>query len=166
MLSPIYALLFGQNRGKLFPSLDLVEDQISITYKTYKTDNKADMQEIIDQKLAPGKNPVHTDSNIDLDFSCLRCFWPRWQSWSCNGPRYLWPKSWFAHLQEHYRTRKKVRNQANWSKCIRWAVFRSYHNLWYGKLTFTRRESKKQGSRDSIEEKNVQEILTQIEVKS
>ena len=48
MLAPVYELLFGKW------SLLLTEDQISITYKTYKTDEAADLQEIINQKLAPG----------------------------------------------------------------------------------------------------------------
>ena len=35
------------------PSLELTEDQVEITYKTYKSDDPDDMQAIIDQKLAP-----------------------------------------------------------------------------------------------------------------
>ena len=57
MLAPIYQLLFGQNNGGPFreqPSLELTEDQITISYKTYKTDNPSHMQEIVDQKLAAG----------------------------------------------------------------------------------------------------------------
>ena len=57
MLAPIYQLLFGKHDDELYSkrSLELTEDQIRITYKTYKADSHADMQEIIDQKLAPGK---------------------------------------------------------------------------------------------------------------
>ena len=57
MLAPIYQLLFGENNGGLLddePSLELTEDQIAISYKTYKSHNPADMQEIVDQKLAAG----------------------------------------------------------------------------------------------------------------
>ena len=53
MLAPVYELLFG----KYQPSLELSEDQISISYKTYKSDNADDMQCIIDQKLTPGMIP-------------------------------------------------------------------------------------------------------------
>ena len=35
------------------PSLELTEDQVEITYKTYISDDPDDMQAIIDQKLAP-----------------------------------------------------------------------------------------------------------------
>ena len=52
MLAPVYQLLF---RG-FHNSLCLSEDQITIGYKTYKADNQSDMQKIIDQQLAPGKN--------------------------------------------------------------------------------------------------------------
>ena len=48
LLAPIYRLLFGFY-------LDLTEDQVKISYKTYKAENQADMMEIIDQQLAPGK---------------------------------------------------------------------------------------------------------------
>ena len=56
MLAPIYQLLFGEHTdyNENYKSLELTEDQISITYKTYKTDEPAEMQEIIDQKLTPG----------------------------------------------------------------------------------------------------------------
>ena len=53
MLAPVYKLFFGQNK-EWIQSLELTEDQISITYKTYKTNKAADLQEIINQKLAPG----------------------------------------------------------------------------------------------------------------
>ena len=52
MLEPIYNLLF---RNSYLYSLILTEDQVTISYKTYKSDNQSDMQEIIDQKLAPGE---------------------------------------------------------------------------------------------------------------
>ena len=50
MLAPIYKLLFGDS----YYTLCLTEDQVTISYKTYKADNQADMQKIIDQQLAPG----------------------------------------------------------------------------------------------------------------
>ena len=55
MLAPIYQLLFGTHYGSTDASLELTEDQITITYKTYKSDNDADLQQIVDQKLAAGK---------------------------------------------------------------------------------------------------------------
>ena len=54
MLAPIYQLLFGEHQGWHTTSLELTEDQIAISYKTYKSHNPADMQEIVDQKLAAG----------------------------------------------------------------------------------------------------------------
>ena len=48
MLYPIYELLFDEDY------LDLTEDQITISYTTYKSVDEADMQEIFDHKLAPG----------------------------------------------------------------------------------------------------------------
>ena len=59
MLAPIYKLLFGKHKhyigvGEYVQSLELTEDQIAISYKTYKSHNPADMQEIVDQKLAAG----------------------------------------------------------------------------------------------------------------
>ena len=53
MLAPIYNLLFGENKNDR-PSLELTEDQIAISYKTYQSDNADDMQEIIEEKLTPG----------------------------------------------------------------------------------------------------------------
>ena len=53
MLYPIYQLLFGKMAWR-DPVLKLTENQIAISYKTYKSDNADDMQAIIDQKLAPG----------------------------------------------------------------------------------------------------------------
>ena len=50
MLAPVYKLLFGED------SLALTENQVVISYKTYKANNRADMQEIVDNKLAPGDN--------------------------------------------------------------------------------------------------------------
>ena len=55
MLAPIYRLLFKKHQ-KTWPTLELTEDQITISYKTYKADKKSDMQEIFDRKLAPGEN--------------------------------------------------------------------------------------------------------------
>ena len=55
MLEPIYRLLFGIDKAtnkKKF--LALTQDQIKISYKTYKSDDSADMQAILDQKLTPG----------------------------------------------------------------------------------------------------------------
>ena len=51
MLAPIYELLFDGWSN----SLVLTEDQVTISYKTYKADDESDMQEIIDQNLAPGE---------------------------------------------------------------------------------------------------------------
>ena len=45
MLYPVYELLFDKDY------LALTEDEIAISYKTYKSD---DMQAIIDEKLTPG----------------------------------------------------------------------------------------------------------------
>ena len=50
MLSPVYGLLFFYIEDLL-----LSEDQVTISYKTYKADDESDMQEIIDKKLAPGE---------------------------------------------------------------------------------------------------------------
>ena len=47
MIFPIYQLLCGD-------FLALTEDQIAISYKTYKSDFPDDMQAIIDGKLTPG----------------------------------------------------------------------------------------------------------------
>ena len=49
MLFPIYCLLFNAKY------LSLPHQQVSIFYKTYRSDDQAEMQAIIDQKLAPGK---------------------------------------------------------------------------------------------------------------
>ena len=53
MMYPIYQVLFGVDYPDV-PSLELAEDQIVITYKTYKSDNADDMQAIIDGRLTPG----------------------------------------------------------------------------------------------------------------
>ena len=53
MLAPIYYLLFGENES-LGPSLELTEDQVALSYKTYKSDDANAMQAVIDQKLTPG----------------------------------------------------------------------------------------------------------------
>ena len=50
MLAPIYELLFN----KTYDSLLLNQDQVKISYKTYKTEESNEMQEIVDQQLAPG----------------------------------------------------------------------------------------------------------------
>ena len=55
MLAPIYQLLFGENELRHWmKTLELVEDQVSIFYKTYRSDNQVDMQAIVDQQLTPG----------------------------------------------------------------------------------------------------------------
>ena len=58
MLYPIYDLLFGEKENDKGdwrrPFLELTEDQIAISYKTYKTDDPNDMQAITDGNLAPG----------------------------------------------------------------------------------------------------------------
>ena len=48
MLQPVYELLFDGHR------LVLTEDQVAISYKTYKTSDEKDRQSVVDQKLAPG----------------------------------------------------------------------------------------------------------------
>ena len=58
MLAPIYQLLFGEHNGPFWdpkPSLELTEDQVSISYKTYKSDKLDDMRAIVNGKLTPGK---------------------------------------------------------------------------------------------------------------
>ena len=54
MLKPIYQLLFGQDYESNY-YLALARDQVKISYKSYKSDNLADMQTIFDQKLTPGR---------------------------------------------------------------------------------------------------------------
>ena len=55
MLAPIYELLFAENKSHdREPSLELVEEQVVINYKTYKSDNADDMQAIVSEKLTPG----------------------------------------------------------------------------------------------------------------
>ena len=57
MLAPVYQLLFGEN-GKEYwedPSLVLIEDQITINYKTYSSDKPSDMKKIAKNRLAPGE---------------------------------------------------------------------------------------------------------------
>ena len=84
MLAPVYQLLFASNDSKYpwakKPSLELTEDQIIISYKTYKTDNQSDMQKIIDEKLSPGENNFLIRNLI---ISCK--YWPG-SGISCNGP--------------------------------------------------------------------------------
>ena len=57
MLAPVYQLLFGKHMTFVNPepSLELTEDQIAISYKTYKSNKADDRQAIVDGKLAPGK---------------------------------------------------------------------------------------------------------------
>ena len=50
MLAPIDQLLFRNYSS----SLKLTEDQIAISYKTYKLNNADDRQEIVDERLTPG----------------------------------------------------------------------------------------------------------------
>ena len=58
MLAPVYQLLFGENELRHWmKTLELVENQVTVFYKTYKTNNRDDMRAIVDQKLAPGKLP-------------------------------------------------------------------------------------------------------------
>ena len=54
MLAPIYELLFAQNKSHREPSLELTEEQVTINYKTYKSDNADDMRAIVNEKLTPG----------------------------------------------------------------------------------------------------------------
>ena len=58
MLAPIYSLLFAKNGLYNNHSLELTEDQIAISYRTYKSNNTDDMQAIIDGKLTPGKTTI------------------------------------------------------------------------------------------------------------
>ena len=51
MLAPVYQLIFRARSCSLL----LTEDQITISYKTYNSDNPSDMQEIIENQLAPGE---------------------------------------------------------------------------------------------------------------
>ena len=57
MLAPIYELLFGKHGTFSWsdPSLELTEDQIAISYKTYKSNKAADRRAIVNGKLTPGK---------------------------------------------------------------------------------------------------------------
>ena len=57
MLYPIYELLF------YYGYLNLTEDQIAISYKTYRSAGEADMQAIFDHKLTPG-------IKISIDLVC------------------------------------------------------------------------------------------------
>ena len=53
MLAPIYDLLFDKHANQR-PSLELTEDQVAISYKSYRSCNSYDMQDIVDGKLTPG----------------------------------------------------------------------------------------------------------------
>ena len=72
MIFPIYQLLFGKHEEENWkqPSLELVEDQVAISYKTYKSDDENDMQGITDQKLTPGriakKWTLHVPCSIEI----------------------------------------------------------------------------------------------------
>ena len=56
-MAPIYKLMFGKNNYyKNEPSLELTEDQVAISYKSYRSADPRDMKVISDQKLAPGKS--------------------------------------------------------------------------------------------------------------
>ena len=55
MLAPVYQLLFGKNKS-WEPSLELTENQIAISYETYKTDKADDRQAIVDGNLTPGNS--------------------------------------------------------------------------------------------------------------
>ena len=58
MLAPVYRVLFAKNGKESWlvnPSLELTEDQIAISYKTYKSNRAVDRQTIIDESLTPGK---------------------------------------------------------------------------------------------------------------
>ena len=55
MLAPIFELLFYEPNDNYKGRLALTEDQVVISYKTYKSNEPTDMQAIVDQKLAPGK---------------------------------------------------------------------------------------------------------------
>ena len=56
MLAPIYQLLFGEHDPFLDKvSLELTEDQIAISYKTYKSNKADDRRAIVNGKLTPGK---------------------------------------------------------------------------------------------------------------
>ena len=62
MIYPIYHLLFGEHKdsydrfgNRVFePSLELTEDQVAISYRTYESADTGDMQTILDHKLTPG----------------------------------------------------------------------------------------------------------------
>ena len=69
MLYPIYQLLFDES------FLFLTEDQISISYKTYDSQNEGDMQALIDEKLTPGK--ISRRNNLFILFKNTHCMvWP------------------------------------------------------------------------------------------
>ena len=64
MLYPIYHILFGEHKdgyhrgiyheSQFEPSLQLTEDKVAISYRTYKSADTGDMQTILDDKLTPG----------------------------------------------------------------------------------------------------------------
>lgn len=55
MIEPIYRLLFGQTGPyENFRFLDLTPDQVTIKYKTYRSNKAKDLKSITDNKLTPG----------------------------------------------------------------------------------------------------------------
>ena len=55
MIYPVYQLLFGQKHNDDYkPSLKLKENQVDISYKTYRTDDDSDVSAINDQQITPG----------------------------------------------------------------------------------------------------------------
>ena len=79
MLHPIYELIYSHYYLGL-------NEEISITYKTYKS-NVIDLRKIVDQKLAPGIKGYLNKKN---DFSRFSRLWPSWsRNRTRNGTRYL-----------------------------------------------------------------------------
>ena len=57
MLAPIYDFLFYSQY------LGLSKEEVLIYYSLHRSDNLADMQTIIDEKLAPGMRVIKNKSN-------------------------------------------------------------------------------------------------------
>ena len=70
MLKPIYELLFEKPDSNSKYRLGLAKNKIVTSYKTHKSNDPADMQAIIDQKLAPGKI-----SAIEYTVTAVTLFW-------------------------------------------------------------------------------------------
>ena len=92
MLYPIYQLLFGKYDNLYSgPSLELTEDQVAVSYKTYKSNDENDMQAIIDDKLTPGitTRKLILCLILHIIFSCQRSTWyrTRRQSSGCRLTR-------------------------------------------------------------------------------